>query len=275
MIIPACDMHTHTVFSFDGRVLPFDLCSDAVKEGVAVLAITEHYDFFTDRKYNYYNRFRKERLESVERMKGLFGGRLKILNGIELGQPHYDMDDYGKVMAADDYDVVIGSIHDLRRTPSSIYDMKYRDQADCDSVFEEYFHEMNLMVDSCDFDILAHLDYPIRVMDGAFKAKPDLSGYKSLIVPILEKCVEKNIALEVNTAGTRKWINSPGPALWILKEYRRLGGGMLTMGSDAHRKGHCAWRFSEAFELIKEAGFDRTVYFEKRQPHFIMQDQEV
>lgn len=263
-----CDLHTHTAFSFDGRVLPFELCRAARQHGLMGIAMTEHFDFYKDDSYIYYDLFRQARADALSRMQGLFGGSLRIWKGIELGQPHDHMERYRQVMARESFDLVIGSIHDLPEK-ENIYRMTYRTQADCDRVFESYFEEMHRMIDGCDFDILAHLDYPVRVMGGAFTRDPDLRCYEGLIRPILRKCAEKGIALEVNTAGMDKWQRRPGPGVWALEAFRQYGGDKLTLGSDAHRAVHCARGFGQALAMIRQAGFDRIVYYENRTPHFV------
>ena len=262
------DLHTHTYYSFDGHIHPFDLCEAACKAGLFGIAMSEHYDFYADDSFLYYRLFEAGRNPMLERMRSLYGDRLRIWKGIELGQPHYNLRLYRELMRRADFDLIIGSIHDLP-PKENIYNINYRSEKDCDRVFECYFDEMAKMIEACDFDILAHLDYPVRVMGGVFEDTPELERYESLIRPILRRCVEKEIALEVNTAGLHKWQKRPGPGLWVLRAYKAYGGEMLTLGSDAHRLQHVARGFDWAADMIRQAGFDRITYFEKRRPKFI------
>lgn len=265
--MPICDLHTHTVYSFDGKAFPKKLCASAEEKGLLGLAITEHYDFFLNNEYIYYDCFAKERNNSFEHLASLYSNRLKIWKGIELGQPHYDIKRYQKVLSREKFDIIIGSIHNTR-DGVSIFDRHYNNQKECDQLFEAYFAEMREMCEKCDFDVLGHLDYPIRVMGSCFERDTSLIDYRHMIIPVLELCVQKGIALEINTAGMRKWLGIPGPALWVLKEYKALGGKMITIGSDAHIDRHCAWGFKQAAELAHGAGFSDMVYFEGRKPHF-------
>ena len=259
------DMHTHTFFSFDGRQTTMTLCRDAADHGLLGVTVTDHYDFFASGVHNYYDYFYKERRARIGQMRHIWAGALKVRYGIELGQPQCDMAGYRRVMAREDFDAVIGSIHNLN-DGTSIYDKEYRDQSDCAAVLEEYFSMMREMVESCDIDILGHIDYPLRVMDGAFEGRTDLSDMKQLIIPILMVCAEKGIAIEINTAGMRKWLGVPGPAPWVLREYKRLGGKYISFGSDSHRGGDCAYGFAEAAALAREGGFDSAVWFDGRRP---------
>lgn len=50
-----------------------------------------------------------------------FRGKVLVLEGIELGQPHYDPELAEKVLAMREYDQVIGSVHNLRNTQDFYY----------------------------------------------------------------------------------------------------------------------------------------------------------
>lgn len=263
-----CDLHTHTYYSFDGHIHPFDLCAAARAHGLFGVAMSEHYDFYADDSFLYYSLFEDGREPMLARLRSLYGGSLKIWKGIELGQPHYNLKRYRALMRRADYDLIIGSIHDLP-PKENIYRIDYQSQRDCDRVFECYFAEMSKMIEACDFDILAHLDYPVRVMGGAFEHAPELERYAGLIRPILRRCVEKGIALELNTAGLNKWQKRPGPGVWVLEAYKAYGGEMITLGSDAHRLHHVARGFDRATDMLRQAGFDRITYFEQRKPKFV------
>lgn len=265
-----CDLHTHTYYSFDGHIRPFDLCAEARRHGLFGVAMSEHYDFYADDSHVYYQLFEDGRDPMLERLRSLYGSSLKIWKGIELGQPHYNLKRYRELMRRADFDFIIGSIHDLP-PHENIYraGAACRSQDDCDRIFESYFEEMTKMIEACDFDILAHLDYPVRVMGGAFREAPELQRYESLIRPILRLCAEKDIALEVNTAGLHKWQKRPGPGVWVLEAYKAYGGEKITLGSDAHRRIHVARGLDWAADMIREAGFDQITYFEQRKPAFV------
>ncbi len=267
--MPLCDLHTHTVFSHDARQLPRQLCADAQAKGLFGVAVTDHCDFFADKPgCGYYESFRRERQAAIARMQSLYGCSVRIWYGIELGQPHHNPEAARRVTSREEYDVVIGSLHSM---PGYRHFLRtdYGSREGCRRFFAQYFSEILRMVEEYEFDILGHLDYPVRVMGKYMQDDPELRSCRELIVPILEACVRRDVALEVNTAGMRRWLPTPGPARWALEEYRRLGGEKIALGSDAHVFGHCGYRFDAAAELLRSAGFDRTVYYERREPHFL------
>ena len=249
--MPFCDMHTHTVFSFDGENFVSSLCSDALKENIRAVAMTEHMDFFDGRDYAYYGLFEENRYKAVLKARALYPS-IEIFYGIELGQPHYDPLGTADFLKGRSFDIILGSIHDLRGG-RTIYSLRCRDMKECDRIMEEYFYEIGLMLEAFDFDVLAHLDYPARVFPCMGK-EASLKRYDGLILPILEKCAGKGVALEINTAGTDKWLGRPGPDIWVLEAFKKAGGERVTMGSDSHRPGCCGRGFKEAESMLREAG---------------------
>ncbi len=263
-----CDMHTHTVYSDDAYCLTLPLCRRAAERGLHAIALTEHCDFFPDGLLRHYNVFKEKSEARIAQAREELGAGLKILKGIELGQPHINPKLTAEFMAENEFDVVISSLHHLRGI-INIHDMVFAGQDECDKTFEEYFTEMAVMASQCDFNILGHIDYPVRYMRPAFTRDISLIYYRELIRPVLKTCAEKGIAVEVNTAGMRRWLGVPGPAAWVFADFRELGGRYVTIGSDAHSVHHCASGFEEAKRLLSAAGFDKTVYFENREAHFL------
>ncbi len=50
--------------------------------------------------------------------------------------------------------------------------------------------------------------------------------------------------------------------------YKELGGEIITVGSDAHKKTDLARDFDIAYEILKECGFNYYTRFEKLSPLF-------
>lgn len=84
-----------------------------------------------------------------------------MLTGIEIGQIHADP-------AADEFvrthelDMVIGSLHAMPND-LDIYFHDYK-RLNCDAFLRAYFDQMLEMEAHGGFDVLAHIDYPLRVM---------------------------------------------------------------------------------------------------------------
>ena len=119
-----------------------------------------------------------------------------------------------------------------------------------------------------DIDAYGHLDYVVRY--GPNKNQfYTYEHYKDLIDEILKALIEKGIALEVNTAGYKYGLGAPNPHPDILRQYRRMGGELITVGSDAHAPEHLAYDFFRVNPLLKECGFSAYTVYENRKPRFL------
>ena len=88
-----------------------------------------------------------------------------------------------------------------------------------------------------------------------------------IVEEILRQVIRRGKGIEINTtAGT---LAEPLPSLEILKTYRRLGGEIVTTGSDAHRAEDVAKGFANAEALLREAGFRCTARYKERKPRFV------
>ena len=56
------------------------------------------------------------------------------------------------------------------------------------------------MIEGCDFDILAHLTCPLRYINGKYAMDVDCKMYENKIKSILERIIERKIALEINSS---------------------------------------------------------------------------
>ena len=107
------DMHTHTDNSPDGNHSTMYLCECAEQTGLRAIAFTDHCE--VDAYYkDHYDRAAFQAYFEVVKARSVFRGRLIVAAGIELGQPAYDPALAEQILSKFDYDVVIGSVHNLR-----------------------------------------------------------------------------------------------------------------------------------------------------------------
>ena len=92
------------------------------------------------------------------------------------------------------------------------------------------------------------------------------------IRPIVEEILKIVIAdgkgIEINTSSHRYGLTDTTPSLEILKLYQKLGGRILTIGSDSHEKAHLGAHIGETKKLLRDLGFRQFCTFEKMQPVF-------
>ncbi len=257
------DMHTHTNNSFDGNYPVEEMCEAAIEKGVKVIAFTDHVemDFFREKGFD---KDAENSYKDIVRAKEIYKDKLEVCVGVELGEPTYYTQEAELLINSRDYDFVIGSIHNLRKT-DDFCELKY-DGLDVEALLDTYFNELKVLADWAKFDTFAHLTYPLRYIVGENKIPVNMEKYQKDIDEILSILVSKDKALEINTSGLRQPIGITMPDESIIRRFKELGGKMITVGSDSHFTQHVGAGIEEGMKIAKNAGFDSVYIFRKRQP---------
>ncbi len=261
--IKIIDLHTHTDNSPDGNHSAMYMAEIAEANGIECVAFTDHCEV----DYFYKDEYDRRTLQSyfeISKAKAAFAGRMDILRGIELAQPHYIPELAEKILAAQKYDVVIGSIHNLREREDFYY-MKSFDGINIEDMMNEYFDELINMLQWGNFDILAHITYPFRYIFNICGYIEDINKYSKKVDEILKLCAEKGKALEINMGGLKYPINKPSPDIDTIKRYKELGGQLISVGSDSHYAERIGFGIPLAYEIAREAGFKSVVRFKERE----------
>lgn len=260
--IKIIDLHTHTDNSPDGNHSCAYMAETAERNGIKCVAFTDHCEI--DSFYNEeYDRRVVQSFFEVSKVKSAFHGRIEILRGIELGQPHYDKALAEKIIDAQNYDVVIGSVHNLRGKEDFYY-MKSFDNNSVEDMMNEYFDELIAMLEWGNFDILAHITYPFRYIFNICGYIEDINKYSKKVDELLKLCAEKDKALEINMGGLKYPINKPSPDIDTVKRFKELGGKLVSVGSDSHYAERIGFGIPEAYNMAREAGFDSVAVFKER-----------
>ena len=168
------------------------------------------------------------------------------------------------------YDAIIGSVHSIDNEkwniPYARIDFSCWSADELYRFMDIYFDNMNKMLDMLDFDILAHLTCPLRYINGKYGRNIDATRFSDEISGILERIIKRKIALEINTSETDRKLNATMPYEWIIDMYVKLGGSIVTIGSDAHITRNVGKGFDKAVNIVKNAGLDCYYYFENRRP---------
>ena len=161
-MLPA-DNHVHSEFSWDTGVNASmeETCRRAVEIGLPSVAFTEHVDFTewgdhdhpptagaaVDAPAEIVERQRVHAVDidgylaSVERCRGLFP-QLRVLTGIEAGEPHHFAGSVAAVLAQGQFQRVLGSLHSVVHNGRLVYaDRLFRDLP-ADVVLRDYFEEL-------------------------------------------------------------------------------------------------------------------------------------
>lgn len=259
------DFHVHTDNSYDGSHSATFICEKAQMLDLRAIAFTDHCE--VDRCINDYAHERAvfQTFFEIAKVQSAFRGKMLVLNGIELGQPTYAPEIAQRILSSQKFDVVIGSIHNLRNGFDP-YDGESFTVQETKKFMNEYFDEMIELCKWGDFDVLAHLTYPLRYFFAKSGILVDLNDYKKQVDEILRLTAKKDIALEINTAGLRQKLNRLQPETDIIKRFKELGGKYISVGSDAHYANDLAKGITDAYKSALDAGFDSITLFQERSP---------
>lgn len=261
------DCHTHTWYSHDSQCDPQSSCRQAIEKGLSGVSFTDHCDIeYADRQD-----IRTPILEAVRegrRCGEIFQEKLKVLTGIEIGEALWNRSEAKRILTMEQYDVVLGSVHSVRssksRMPFSQINFSVFTSKERKEYLNQYFEDVLEMTELCDFDVLTHLTCPLRYITGKYGIRIDLSDYQEQIHCILQKVIERNLALEVNTSGKKEKGGMWMPDREILEKYYKMGGTRITLGSDAHVAINVGNMFAETCDMLYEIGFRELYYYEAR-----------
>ncbi len=262
------DFHTHCTLSFDGKSSAEDMAKRAAELGIEHYALTDHVDLgdFPDKDFDLEATVNGAR-EIIPALQKEYAESTELLYGVELGQGVHDKALAEKLLAANDYDFVIGSTHNIR-DHEDFYFLDYKD-TDVPELLRLYFDELLETAEWGRFDVMGHITYPLRYITGDHGIDVDLSQFDSVIDEILRTLIKNGRGIEINTSGLRQKYGRTFPDADVVRRYRELGGEILTIGSDAHCTDDLGKGIEVGIKAAKEAGFDRIAVFRKRVPEFV------
>ncbi len=255
------DSHLHSRFSLDSTGAPAEMIETAISRGLAWVTFTEHKDLDpahpVDRDYFDYGSFCRE----IGRLRKLFLGRIQILAGVEVDFQRDTADAFDRFTKDHKLDFIMASVHALDHIFLS---PGYFNNRDPRQAYRDYLRETLALSKKDGYNILGHLDYVAR---HAPRDVPMIfEEHEGLIEEILNNIIENGKGIELNTSGFRHGIGRPYPSREILRLYRRLGGRIITLGSDAHTPGDVGDGFDKGVLLLRELGFESVHVFVRGRP---------
>lgn len=271
MMLPA-DSHVHSEWSWDtggpssdaaGRMRA--TCVQAARIGLSTVIFTEHLDIPRTWRATPDDLMAHQRgmldpeglvdfpvldvagyLASIEELRKEFPD-LRILTGVEFGQPHLFEREAAALLDLRTLDRVNGSLHTLdmgsgRAEPNTLFR-----EYPADDVMSAYLAEIPRMVNGSDiFDTFTHIDYAVRLWPAAEVGPFDPRRFEDGFRSAMRAIADSGRALELNTR--RLWP-------WIPQWWSEEGGRAVTFGSDAHTPEAVAANFPEAVAMAEHFGF--------------------
>lgn len=265
-MIPA-DLHNHTKFSPDSETPMAEMAARAEELGIRFFGITEHVDYD-------YEAFGMEFLPSdlsacrdeLRKQKPLFAPRTELLFGAEFAFHPEAVSRYEALNREYPFDYVIQSVHAVQGKDPYFAD--YFEGKTKEKAYADYFERVLESLDaSYCFEILGHVGYCMR--GAPYADRLELSPrHLHILDEIFRAAIRRETAVEINT-NVRNCGSLTLPTPEMLARYRKLGGRLITFGSDAHQPRRVGENRDYAEHLAKELGFSSWCVFRKRKRFFL------
>ncbi|MDR1194783.1 MAG: histidinol-phosphatase HisJ family protein [Peptococcaceae bacterium] len=267
------DLHSHSECSPDAQTPVVEMCAAAIQKKIAVYAITDHYDLGgTDSADTNFDQLFAQNIPKIQAAKTLYADQLRLLTGIELGQPMENPAQTAKaaaILAAFPFDFVLGSQHNAPGRPDFYFYNPRNEAFDLEKELSLYFTGLLEVVRWGRFDSAAHLTYPFRYILRQGQTNYNFRRWDDHLEAIVRLLAEKGLALEINTSGVSENPSYLMPETRWVQRFRELGGERLTIGADAHSPDRVGAGIRAGMAAAAKAGFRRLCYYAERQPYFL------
>lgn len=276
------DCHTHTHFSPDSNEAPEKMIEKAIALELSAYAVTDHcecnrwysMEHYGAKENGYdtwnFNKDYERSVSYITRMKEKYNGRINLICGVELGQATHDYEISEKIAQDKRLDFIIGSMHQLKTNDDFAF-IKYENYTydGIMALIEEYYEELYKLCCWGKFDVLGHITYTLRYIEGDAEIKVDMSRFEEIIRECFKKLIQNGKGIEINSSGLRQNYGKPFPHREILNIYKELGGEILSLGSDAHCADDLGKGIFECAEMARTAGFKYLTYYKNRKAQFL------
>ncbi|WP_295742659.1 histidinol-phosphatase HisJ family protein [uncultured Oscillibacter sp.] len=252
-----CSVHTHSLMC-DGKNTLAEMARAACEAGVASFGASGHSHTPIPEDAGCVlpadmTAYRGE----VLRLRAEYAGRMDVLLGIEL--------DNCADVSPEGFDYWIGSAHRLKGPEGQFYTVDWDAEtlaACCETAFsgdgcamaERYYEEVCRMA-AMGPTILGHIDLITKFNEGTPLFDEDSPRYRAAALAALHAADPQATLLEINTgAMSRGYRHTPYPALFLLEEWRTMGGRVI-LTADAHSAAAIVFGYDRAAALARAAGF--------------------
>lgn len=277
------DYHVHTEFSDDSFYDMEDVVKDAIDMGIKELCFTDHVDYGIKEDWDNPKGIKQRSggpgepdlmyvanvdypkyYEKYKYLKEKYSHLITLKLGLEFGIQTHTIDKYEKLFTKYPFDFIILSIHQVNDL--EFWSQDFQKNKTQDEYNMKYYQELlNVIKKYKNYSVLGHLDLISRYdLEGEYP----FEKIEPIITEILKIVIEDGKGIEINTSSHRYGLNDSTPGKNILKLYKELGGKIITIGSDTHKKEHLGAYIDEAKLLLKEIGFEEYCTFDQMKPIF-------
>lgn len=251
------NLHIHTTYT-DGKDTPEEIVLEAIGCGFDSIGFSEHsFNRFSSFPYQLKVEDMDGYKNEIRALKAKYKGQIDIFCGLEL--------DLFSDVPTDGLDYLIGSVHSLNINGYVLgFDTKLdktlayiNENFDGDGMrfAKQYYQTLSDLFRTAKVDIIGHFDLITKNNELGKFIDTSSEEYLSYGLDAIRALQGKAPLFEVNTgAVARGYRTSPYPQMEFLREFRRLGFGVV-ITSDCHDKTYLDCFYDEAKERIAAAGF--------------------
>ena len=261
------DYHFHTHNSFDGSASLAEMALSAKEKGLNEICVTDHFECnrASFLKLNTpVSVMRKDFFNAVASNKT----DVKLRFGIEIGQPAGNTYQANMALMEGGFDFVMASVHCINGGETCMSKVNYKSEEEAKKAINDYYDETEKIIEWGRFDVLAHFNLYLRYV-ARQGVKINLCDFYGRIEKIFTSLAKSGKGLEVNSKSILQPLGEPIPSLEILRLYKKCGGEIITVGSDAHEMSELGNGITEVRDMLKQAGFSKIALFEQRNISFI------
>ena len=249
------DQHVHSNFSFDSNEELENYINVSNKNDIVT---TEHLDFanpiinYEDSSINYL-----KYIEEIDSLNKKYSN--KFFSGIEIGYTPNSEKRIEDFLKDKNFNLKLLSIHQ-----NGLYDYMCVNKKliSLEALIQEYFEQMiQALESSIEFNVLAHFEYGIRIVDISVTDFDSLAS--KFLNKIIELIIKKEIAFEVNTKSMYKY-KKENLYSYMIEKYLKTGGKLFTLGSDAHNIKDYAYKFDEARKFLLARNVKEIILFKDK-----------
>ncbi len=277
------DYHVHTEYSDDSLYPMEEVVKDAIRLGLDEICFTDHVDYGIKPDWDGpepivwrrggsgepdkiplanvdYPRYEAE----IRKLQEKYRGQITLRMGLEFGMQVHTIPLYEKLFARYPFDFILLSVHQVE--DKEFWNQDFQRGRTREEFNRRYYEELLALVRRYrHYSVLAHPDLIARY-DSA--GPWPFEKLRPILTEILKTVIADGKGIEVNTSCHRYGLKDLTPSRDILRLYRELGGTVLTIGSDSHKKEHLGAFIRETMDELKEMGFEQFCTFEGMKPVF-------
>lgn len=261
------DCHNHTQISKDSEADLSAVLEQAARVGLSMVCTTDHLDLLSRTNEVLEDWDWAAILEQHRLARETCPTGVELRLGAELNSAHVFPERNRRLVQLEELDMVAGSVHNMSEAigGQDFCLWTYTGEEMCHRVLDDYFNSL-LALSKIEFiDVMAHIPYTLRYMNDRDGNRVTLDRYRDRLEVILRNLIGRGAGIEVNT-NRGKVLDRYRP---ILEQYKRLGGEIITLGSDSHVPGDIGKGIEGAALFLKELGFRYYTVYRRRKPEFI------